>query len=535
MSGSAFRHHVGRLSLAAVLLLMASARPSDAQPMYLLRTEAGPPGELIIRGIGFAPGLRVLLDLVELPVVSVTANEVRVTLGAVTPGSHWLVMYQPATSQFSQFWTTIGAAGPPGPEGPNGPVGPPGPAGAIGPAGPPGPPGPSGGILNQSEPLQTANFNISGTGSAGILSAEAQYNIRGSRVLFADGLANLFAGFGAAEANPSGVENSFFGVFTGKVTTGGRSNTFLGAGAGMTNTTGSHNTFVGSEAGRYNTDASNNTFVGKAAGLNNVGSGNTFMGRSAGIANINGVGNAFFGHEAGRDNVSAFNNAFFGSFAGSQSNGDYNTFFGSSAGWTNTGGFQNTYLGFNARGDSVNQYATAIGAGAYASGNNSTAIGAYAFAGPNEIAIGSGSAQNIRLEGYVDLEVIASGGAWQLCYEPSFWRIAACSSSLRYKTDLRPFTSGLSIVSRLRPVSFTWKAGGSADLGFAAEDVAALEPRLVTRNEHGEIEGLKYDRLTTVLTNAIQEQQAQIERLREQVDRLQRLVCSNHAAAEGCR
>ncbi len=49
------------------------------------------------------------------------------------------------------------------------------------------------------------------------------------------------------------------------------------------------------------------------------------------------------------------------------------------------------------------------------------------------------------------------------------------------------------------------------DLGLGAEDVEKVEPLLVTYNEKGEVEGVKYDRVAVVLLNAVKEQQAQIE------------------------
>ena len=52
------------------------------------------------------------------------------------------------------------------------------------------------------------------------------------------------------------------------------------------------------------------------------------------------------------------------------------------------------------------------------------------------------------------------------------------------------------------------------DLGLGAEDVAAIEPLLVTYNAKGEVEGVKYDRLGVVLINAVNEQQAEISELR---------------------
>lgn len=113
--------------------------------------------------------------------------------------------------------------------------------------------------------------------------------------------------------------------------------------------------------------------------------------------------------------------------------------------------------------------------------------------------------------GVVSIATWASGGTTNLCRNPSN-QISNCSSSLRYKKDLQPFTRGLALLNSLKPITFRWKADNSADLGFGAEDIAAVEPLLVTRNDRGEVEGVKYDRLTAVLVNAVKEQQSQIER-----------------------
>ena len=72
----------------------------------------------------------------------------------------------------------------------------------------------------------------------------------------------------------------------------------------------------------------------------------------------------------------------------------------------------------------------------------------------------------------------------------------------------------MSIINRLQPVSFTWREGGFRDLGFGAEEVEKIEPLLVTYNPQRQVEGIKYDRITVALVNAIKEQQAQIEELR---------------------
>ena len=121
-------------------------------------------------------------------------------------------------------------------------------------------------------------------------------------------------------------------------------------------------------------------------------------------------------------------------------------------------------------------------------------------------------------------------------------QIADCSSSLRYKTNIAPFSSGLSLIKRLRPISFDWKTGGPRDVGFGAEEVAAINPLFVTYNSKGQIEGVKYDLLGVAFVNAFKEQQSQIEQQRDQIkkqqnqiDALRKLVCLDHPNADVCK
>jgi hypothetical protein len=121
----------------------------------------------------------------------------------------------------------------------------------------------------------------------------------------------------------------------------------------------------------------------------------------------------------------------------------------------------------------------------------------------------------------VTISSLGAAGTTELCRNASS-QISGCSSSLRYKEHLAPFTSGLELINRLRPITFDWKATGERDLGFGAEEVAAVEPLLVTYNERGQVEGVKYDRITAALVNALREQQEQIARKDEQIEILNR-------------
>jgi len=110
-------------------------------------------------------------------------------------------------------------------------------------------------------------------------------------------------------------------------------------------------------------------------------------------------------------------------------------------------------------------------------------------------------------------------GMTQVCRDANNF-LANCSSSLRYKTNIAPFTAGLSVVEKLKPIKFDWKEGGMHDLGFGAEDVAKVNELLVIHNDKGEVEGVKYDRISAVLVNAVKEQQAQIEAQEKKIDAL---------------
>jgi hypothetical protein len=101
--------------------------------------------------------------------------------------------------------------------------------------------------------------------------------------------------------------------------------------------------------------------------------------------------------------------------------------------------------------------------------------------------------------------------------------------------DVTPFAEGLSLVKQLRPITFRWKTDGAWDVGLGAEQVNKVAPLLVTRNAHGEVEGVKYDRINVALINAIQQQQSQIDVLQQQVQDLRKIVCLRRPSAKACK
>lgn len=122
--------------------------------------------------------------------------------------------------------------------------------------------------------------------------------------------------------------------------------------------------------------------------------------------------------------------------------------------------------------------------------------------------------------GVVTLGGVGIAGSTILCRNTSN-QISTCSSSARYKTNIAPLKMGLEVIEQLRPVTFDWKGSGEADLGLVAEEVNEISPLLTFYNEEGEIEGVKYDRISAVLVNAVQEQQDQIAALEARLAELE--------------
>ena len=319
-------------------------------------------------------------------------------------------------------------------------------------------------------------------------------------------------------------------------------NTFVGANAGLSNTTGGLNTFVGYNAGASNTTGSNNTFI--AGGANTTGSNNVFFG--GGNGNTTGGNNVFLGRNAGANNTTGSNN----------------TFIGAGAGTAHTATQVSNSI--------------AIGAGALVSTSHTVVIGT-----PQDTIqlAANWTLSTLPVSGNMSLTGLLTAGiggplpalrmfrpdsshfftgvvadhlffrefygntsAGHLCYRDTGtsdgFAVTDCDSTAsasRYKTDAQPFTAGLEVVNRLNPYSFNWKDSGKPDFGLNAEEVAAIEPLLVTQTEKGEVEDVNTDALSAVFINAFKQQQEQIQGVRGRFDALKKLFCQNNPGSEFCK
>ena len=91
------------------------------------------------------------------------------------------------------------------------------------------------------------------------------------------------------------------------------------------------------------------------------------------------------------------------------------------------------------------------------------------------------------------------------------------TSAKRFKECILPLQDQIENIKKLEPVEFQWKKDKTKDIGFIAEDVKEIYPDLVAYEQDGEISGVQYSKLTTVLVKALQQQQEQIEELKKEI------------------
>ena len=158
----------------------------------------------------------------------------------------------------------------------------------------------------------------------------------------------------------------------------------------------------------------------------------------------------------------------------------------------------------------------------------------------------------INTSGQVVVSTLAASTSTPVCFA-SGNILAACTSLRRYKTDIRTLSGVRAIreLMQLNPVTFTSKTDGRHEMGYIAEEVEKVEPRLATygvaetRGPKGRpdgsgddpataavdgLTGVDYGHMTALLTAALK---AAIVRQRQQqreITALQRQIKSLRAA-----
>lgn len=118
-----------------------------------------------------------------------------------------------------------------------------------------------------------------------------------------------------------------------------------------------------------------------------------------------------------------------------------------------------------------------------------------------------------------------SSGSANCVWASSTGQFYRSTSSIKYKQNVEDATYGLADVMQLRPVTYQGKAAFDGEKrfgGFIAEEVDAIGlTEFVVYDEENKPDSLGYDRMVSLLTAAIQEQQAIITALTARVEALE--------------
>ena len=328
------------------------------------------------------------------------------------------------------------------------------------------------------------------------------------------------------------------------------SNTADGQGALGSITTGLYNTAFGFLTVLSLTDGNFDTGVGAGALLLDDGGTNTAVGAGAllnnNIAAFNNAVGAFalFNNDSDATGVAEFNNAFGRNALLNNIDGNENDSFGDDSMESNTTGSQNTAMGDDALdGNTTGNGNVAVGKEAGNSitdGNDNVCIGHNAGIGivnaSRNIAIGVQEAgpfadfDDTCFIGSIFGEIVSDPGSQTAVFVDQFNVVGIFNSSQKYKHDIEPMDKASETLYQLKPVTFKfnsdWK--GTTQYGLIAEDVAKVDPQLVSRKD-GEIVTVHYEQINNMLLNEflkehkkVEEQQANIAELRSTVAQQQK-------------
>jgi len=296
-------------------------------------------------------------------------------------------------------------------------------------------------------------------------------------------------------------------------------NTAEGQAALLSRTTGAFNTAVGFLSTRTITTGNFNTGVGAGTLLANTADENTATGAGALLSN-----------------TTALQNSAHGAFAlFSNTTGGENTANGNRALFTNTTGVVNTANGYAAlANNTIGSVNTAIGAVALANnitGSSNVGLGFNAglnvTTATNVICIGANvSGANVGNTCYIgNIRAVATQNADAVpVLIDSAGQLGTMSSSRRFKKEIEPMGKTSESLLALKPVTFHYKSDtkDAMQFGLIAEDVAAVNPDLVVRDEKGEIYTVRYDAVNAMLLNEFLKEHRKVEEQEVTVTQLKR-------------
>jgi hypothetical protein len=173
--------------------------------------------------------------------------------------------------------------------------------------------------------------------------------------------------------------------------------------------------------------------------------------------------------------------------------------------------------------NTTGNFNTATGPGALFSnttGSNNVAVGTTAgialTTGSGNVCIGAGvsgvtgESNTTRIRNVYT--TVANGRA---VYVNADNKIGTLSSSRRFKEDIQPMDERSETLFALKPVTFRYKKDAdpsqALSFGLIAEDVAQVSPELITRDEEGKPQTVRYEAINAMLLNEFLKEHRKLE------------------------
>jgi hypothetical protein len=233
----------------------------------------------------------------------------------------------------------------------------------------------------------------------------------------------------------------------------------------------------------------------------------------------------------------------------SRTTGIWNTANGFEALKKDTTGGGNTAIGFHTLfNNTVGKNNTAVGPQALLNnvgGDNNIAVGALTginVRGSNNIDIGNPGtsadtntmrigSQGVHMETFlagIHGTILPNNGTLQPVFVNDMGKLGTVlsppPSSARFKDEIKPMGNASESILAFKPVTFRYKKNidplGVPQFGLVAEEVAKVNPDLVTRDEKGQLYTVRYDAVNAMVLNEFLKEHRKVEQLEKQIKSL---------------
>ena len=109
------------------------------------------------------------------------------------------------------------------------------------------------------------------------------------------------------------------------------------------------------------------------------------------------------------------------------------------------------------------------------------------------------------------------------------------TSAREFKQDITPLSGGLDAIMKLNPVTYSWndkapeEVRGSHDIGFIADEMNAVLPDIVAKDQSGKPIGIDYGKVAPVAVQAIKQLKSENDQLKARLEKIEAMLAAKAA------